>query len=220
VGNAGAHLREAFILAKKAGLDHMMIAALLVNVRTSFDEEQDSDLEKIELLEYAGDLLGDTPALRARVLGALAVELIFVGDPVRRRVLLDEARELARRSNDPVALIDVSSCNFLARPRSSWSASAIALDRGLYAETTDEVTTLGDPHWMATVQSQSVAYAFISGDGESLRAHVTALGSTGPVAPIRSPYAATFCGRRRWPPSEAACSRPRICRSRPSSCDG
>jgi signal peptidase I len=175
VGNAGGHLREAFILAKKAGLVDMMITALLVNVRTAFDETQVSDLEKIELLEYSLARSDLNPALRARVLGALAIELIFVGDTRRRCSLLDEARELTRGCDDPVSLVDVSMSYFVARPRSSWAASQLHLDRSRHEAAEERVALLDSPSVLATMQHQAAAYAFIEGDGPQLRSRLTAL---------------------------------------------
>ena len=178
VGDAGAHLREAVTLARKAGLDGALIEALLVNVRTSFDEEQQSDPEKIELLEHALALPGDTPARRARLLGALAVESIFVGDATRRGPLLDEALELARRSGDPRALVEVSAGRFLARPRSTWSAAQFKADRPLFGEAVDAAAILGDPVAVATTQTHAAFGALIAGDGEQLRTHTAALSQT------------------------------------------
>jgi len=178
VGDACAHLREAVTLARKAGLDDAMAEALLVNVRTSFDEEQESDPEKLELLEHALALPGDTPARRARLLSALAVESIFVGDPTRRGPMLDEALELARRSGDPRALVEASAGRFLARPRSTWSAAQFAADRPLLSEALDAALALGDPIWVATTQTHAGLGALIAGDGEQLRAHTETLSLT------------------------------------------
>lgn len=178
VGNAGDHLHQAVILAKKAGLDEAMIEALLVNVRTQFDVGQDSDLEKIELLEQSLPRVADRPALRARVLGALAVELVFVDDPGRRGPMLDEARELAHGSGDSLAFVDVWASHFLARPRANWSVTQFRFDRAKLSEALDEAVTLGQPQWVATLQSQAASYALIDGDGVHLRAQAGALSDT------------------------------------------
>ena len=127
VGDTRAHLREAAKLAQRAGLDEAMANALLVRYRTSFDEEQESDPEKIELLEYLLERLVGPPGLRARLLGMLAEELIFVGD-LRRGPLLEEAGRLAEESGDPLAFIDVTTSYFQARPRPSWSIEELRHD--------------------------------------------------------------------------------------------
>jgi len=178
VGDAGAHLREAIVLARKADLDEAMIEALLVNVRTSFDEEQQSDPEKIELLDYSLGLPGGAPARRARLLSALAVESIFLGASTRRVPILDEAREQARLSGDHKALIELSAAEFVARPRSTWSARQFMLDRPLFGQALDAALTLGDPLWVATTQANAAFCTFMAGDGEQLRAQVTALSAT------------------------------------------
>lgn len=175
VGDARVHLREAARRAHAAGLQRAMIDALLVAVRTSFNEEQESDPEKIELLEHALGFLDDDPALRARVLGMLAVELIFVGDTTRRGPMLDEARELARRSGDALTVVDVSSCDFNARPRSTWSAQQVATDRLASAEALVAARQLGDAERLAATHLQNFFVVFICGDGAQARAHADAL---------------------------------------------
>ncbi len=178
VGDAGAHLREAVVLARKAGLDQPMVEALLVGVRTSFDAGQQSDPEKIEFLEYALTLPGDSPGRRAGLLGALAVESIFVEYSDPRGPVLDEAQELARRSGDPRALVAVAAADFWARPRSTWSGRRFALDRPLFGQALEAAQGLGDPAGLATAQAHAAFCAFMAGDSESLRTLTTALERT------------------------------------------
>jgi class 3 adenylate cyclase len=173
-GDARLHLREAARLARQAGLDEAMAGALLVSTRTSFDEAQESDPEKIELLE---DLLEriDAPALRARLMGALAVELIFVGDRERRGALLEEAREIAAESGDPLAIVDVSSCHFNARPRSSWSADRFRRDAELGADALAASEKLDDSWWLCSMLLQNAFISLCRNDGAALRAHTARL---------------------------------------------
>ncbi len=175
VGDARGHLREAVRRAHAAGLRRAMIDALLVPVRTSFNEEQESDPEKVALLEHALGFLDDDPALRARVLGMLAIELVFVGDTTRRGPLLDEARELARRSGDPLTVVDVSLCDFNARPRSTLSAQQAATDRLASAEALAAARKLGDAERLAAMYLQNFFAVYICGDGAQARAHADAL---------------------------------------------
>jgi class 3 adenylate cyclase len=175
VGDAKAHLREAAARAHAAGLQRAMVDALLVPVRTSFNEAQQSDPEKIEFLEQALLFLDDDPARRARVLGMLAIELVFVGDRTRRGPMLDEARELARRSGDPLTVIDVSMCDFNARPRSTWSAQQLTVDRVACAEALAAAQELGDAERLAAMHLQSFFTTFMSGDGARARSHAEAL---------------------------------------------
>jgi signal peptidase I len=178
VGDAYAHLHQAAALGRQAGLDQAMIEALLVNVRTSFDTEQTSDPEKLALLDYALGLPGGTPARRARLLGALAVESIFSEGSTPRRPLLEEATELARQSGEPQALIDVSACRFLAHPRSTWSTAEFNRDRSLFTEGLNAAVRLGDPLSVTTMQTHAAFCALIGGDGEHLRTQISALSET------------------------------------------
>lgn len=178
IGDPSAHLRRAVALANEAGLDEAMIAALVVDVRSAFDEGQRSDPEKIALLHDALERCPLTSALRARVLGALAVELIFVGDATARASLLDEAHELVRRAGDPVAIVDVAACECRARPRSTWSARQFALDQTMIAEALDIAVALDDPQRTATMQTHAALCALIGGDGEQLRTHARSLART------------------------------------------
>jgi tetratricopeptide (TPR) repeat protein len=147
-----------------------MTEALLMNVRTAYDRGQPGDPEKLEMLEFSLGQAGDTPALRARLLGALAVESIFVADGPARAPLLDEARALACRSGDLRALIDVATDTFVARSRASWSARQFAVDRSLFDQAREAARRLADPVWVAATEAQAAFIAFMAGDGELLRA--------------------------------------------------
>jgi tetratricopeptide (TPR) repeat protein len=178
VGDARAHLREAVILARKAELSGPMIEALAVQGRPFFVGGQDSDPEKIELLNEALGLCGDRPARRARLLGALAVELVFAADGGDRGLLLDQACQLARQSGDARALNDAATATFVARPRPSWSAPRFRADRSLIEQALKVAPALGDPVALATIQSHAACCAFIAGDGPVLRQALATLTDT------------------------------------------
>jgi class 3 adenylate cyclase len=173
VGDPRARLRSAARLARDAGLDLEMTHALLPHLRTSFDQHQESDPEKIALLE---DVIGrlDDPVLRARALATLAVELVYVGD-VRRGDLLDEATELAERADDPYALIDVALANFNARPRGNWSGDDVARNLALTAKAREAAERLGDTVRQASLELQSFFAGIVLGDGDALRRHAQRL---------------------------------------------
>ena len=175
IGDAKAHLSDAARRAHEAGLQGAMVEALLVDTRMSFDEEQESDPGKIALLEGAVDSLADDPALRARVLGRLAVELIFVADKTRRPALIAEATELARRSGDPLTIVDVAAADFNARPRSTWSKRQVGVDRTVLAEALDAARELGDSTHLTKMRLVNFFLAFADCDGDQLRAHSDAL---------------------------------------------
>jgi hypothetical protein len=113
-----------------------------------------------------------------RLLGAWAVESIFVGDGRDRGLLLDEARQLALQSGDPRSLIDVATGTFLARPRPTWSARRLDTDRSLIGQARDAALALGDPVALATTQSHAAFCALTAGDGEALRHDLAALTDT------------------------------------------
>jgi class 3 adenylate cyclase len=180
---SSAHLRQAVRIAKAAGLYRAMAEGLLVSFRVSFDQAQESDPEKVELLEAALELVGDDPALRARLLGILAIELIYVGDTTARRVeLLDEARELARRSGDAQALVAVAECYFNARPRSTWSAQVFEANGSMFAEALDAARSLGDPMPLISMSIINGYYALTIGDAERHRSCVAAVSALGALA--------------------------------------
>jgi predicted ATPase/class 3 adenylate cyclase len=175
-GEYRVHLREAARQARDAGLDRAMAEALLVHTRTSFDEEQDSDPEKIELLEDALARLDDEPALRARLMGTLAIELIYVGEVERRTALLREAQQLAAESDDAHAYLDVSVAYFNARARSTWTATEFQRDRESVPALLAAADAVGDVYLTAGAHLQAGFYAIVGNDGAALRRHAGELG--------------------------------------------
>ena len=177
ISEGPGHLREAARLAKTSGLDSAMAKVLLVHTRTSFNQEQAADPEKIELLEDLLTRVTDDPGLRARLLATLAIELIFVRETERRRSLLQEARTLAEASGDPLALVDVSAGIFNARPRHDWSTADFHEDRALMLRTLEAARTVQDTTVVASTELQSAFSAFVAGDGTGFRAHAGNLGA-------------------------------------------
>ncbi len=176
ISEGPGHLREAARLAKTSALDAAMAKVLLVHTRTSFNQEQAADPEKIELLEDLLTRVTDDPGLRARLLATLAIELIFVRETERRRSLLREARTLAEASGDPLALVDVSAGIFNARPRDDWSTADFHEDRALMLRALEAARTVQDATVLASTELQSAFSAFVAGDGAGFRAHAGNLG--------------------------------------------
>jgi hypothetical protein len=169
-GDARVHLIEAARLARDAGLHHAMARALVVKLRQSFYRGQESDPEKIRLLEHALEHLDDDPSLRARTMGALASELVFVGDTTRRAPLLDEARALATASGDPLAIVDVASCHLDALPYSRRNAARMKESRSYATEALAAAHALGDPDWVYQMMIQNGVLGTIDHDGRAMRA--------------------------------------------------
>lgn len=185
-GDVRAHLRDAARLARDAGLDLAMADALLVHTRTSFNEEQEGDPEKVEMLEYAMERLVDEPARRARIMGALAIELIFTGEAERRTELLREAQEIAAATDDALASVDVAMAYFNARPRPNWSASELRRDSEQVPRTVAAARRLGDPHWTASTCLMAGFYALMVNDGDGLRAYAGELAAMAEQAGVGS----------------------------------
>lgn len=170
VGQPTETLRRAAQKARGAGLYVAMAQALLVSGRTSFDSGQQNDPVKIEMLDQVLEHLDDEPALRARAMAALAVELIFVGDVERRTALIDEAVVLARAAGDPLALVDVTRCRFNARQRSTWGRDSFTWESELSREALAAAEVLDDPVWLTGSLSGQAFSALILGDREALLA--------------------------------------------------
>jgi class 3 adenylate cyclase/tetratricopeptide (TPR) repeat protein len=167
-GDPTTTLRQAAEMARAAGLYPQMAEALLVSGRTSFDRGQPPDPVKIEMLDEVLLHLDDQPSLRARAMGALAVELIFVGDVERRSALLDEAVALARELADPMTVADVSRHWFNARRRSNWNQDSLRSGRQLTAEAIAAAEQLGDTERLASALSSYGFLCVVAGDRRAL----------------------------------------------------
>ena len=176
-GGSRDRIREAARQAHDAGLDLELAEALLVHTRTSFDQEQESDPEQIELLEHAMERLADEPALRARIMGKLAIELLYTGDVERRTELLREAREIAATVDDPYTWVDVEQSYFNSRPRPNWSTEEFRRDRAAVPELLAAARTVSDPFVTAATLLLSGFYALGALDGDALRTAAAELGA-------------------------------------------
>lgn len=177
IGDAPERLREGARLAKAAGLDTALAKVLLVHTRTSFNQEQAADPEKIEHLEDLLTRVDDDPGLRARLLASLAIELIFVRETDRRATLLAEARSLAEESGDALALIDVSAGIFNARPRHDWTMGEFRDDRAFMVRALEAARSVDDTTVVASTELQAAFTALVAGDGAEFRAHAATLGA-------------------------------------------
>ena len=127
----GAHrttLLDAGLLAQKQGDAAAMARAALANTRGTFSQLGAVDVERVEALQAAVEALGGAePALRARLLAILGVELTWSGDTSRRRSLGDEALALARRHSDPLALGSVLLMRWATLWNPRWAAERLEL---------------------------------------------------------------------------------------------
>lgn len=120
-------LRSAARMAEDIGNVDLMARALTLSMRSSFDRGQPADLEKIELLERALAKADDAdPSIRAAVLAALAIEMIYIKDSDRQIEYYQSALAAAERVDDPDDRFLLESRANRARPWSLYTSAAAA----------------------------------------------------------------------------------------------
>ena len=101
-------LLDAAHLAEKVGDASALARAALANTLGSMWTAFTVDTDRIEVLESAISAAGgEDPALRARLLATLGLELAWQPDPTRRVALSQEALQIARTIDDPATLAHV-----------------------------------------------------------------------------------------------------------------
>jgi class 3 adenylate cyclase len=101
-------LLDAARLAKDLGDAPALASAALANTLGYMWTAFSVDTDRIEVLESALAAVGeDDPALRARLLATLGLELAWQPDPTRRVALSQEALGIARTLDDPATLAHV-----------------------------------------------------------------------------------------------------------------
>ena len=131
-----AHLAEE--LGDSAALARAALANTLGYLWTAFAVDND----RIEVLESAIAAAGDNdPALRARLLATLGLELTWQPDPTRRVALSEEALRIARTVNDPATLAHV----LLARDYTTTDPENVAERFDATSELLAIADRLGDP---------------------------------------------------------------------------
>ena len=135
-------LLDAARLARELGDTTLLARACLANSRGQASVHGELDAERIEMLEAALQATGSSdPALRARLLSLLNLELNWDPDFDRRQALADEALELARRSGDDQALgVALHQCGLAVQ-----SATNAADRLALAAELRGIAERTGDP---------------------------------------------------------------------------
>jgi class 3 adenylate cyclase len=101
-------LLDAAHLARELGDAPALARAALANTLGYMWTAFSVDTDRIEVLESAiAAVGGDDPALRARLLATLGLELAWQPDPTRRVALSEEALQIARTLDDPATLAHV-----------------------------------------------------------------------------------------------------------------
>ena len=105
IPGAGASANEAARLAIRDRDAAAATEELCLSVRFSFSSVgQAPDHEKVHLLEQTLELVGEGDVqIRSRLLAALAGELVFIKDTLRRDAIVEELRRLIDTTEDPVA---------------------------------------------------------------------------------------------------------------------
>ncbi len=130
-----------------------------------------ADPELVAELERALEALdSDDPALRARVLARLAIELAYEPDSGRREALSDEALTLARRTGEPAAL--AAAVN--ARHVVLWGPDGAERRLELAAEMLDLARRADDPELALQALNWRVVDLFELGDGPAAREEIDA----------------------------------------------
>jgi class 3 adenylate cyclase/tetratricopeptide (TPR) repeat protein len=157
---ARATLLEAAAAAESEG-DAALLARVALTGQRGFSQQMSPDDDRVRLIERALTAIGSSDeALRARLLAALASELVWAADGERRFALSDEALELARRSGDVDALGSV----LVLRHTSIWAADTYAQRHDAAIELAELVRELDDP--VLRFHAAHLGYGVFIEDGE------------------------------------------------------
>jgi DNA-binding SARP family transcriptional activator/tetratricopeptide (TPR) repeat protein len=148
-------LLEAAAIALRIGDESGLVRAALANTRGMQSRTGIVDQERIAMLEAALRSVGPADgAIRARLLAMHAAELMYSGEWQRRVSLSDEALAIARRIDDPDALITVLNMRFvtLLAPETHAERIANTVDAVAVAERLDDpLAQFFAYHWRAYV---------------------------------------------------------------------
>lgn len=131
----------------------------------------DADEALVSLLEEALAALGDSsPALRARLLARLAIEVYYVPPPGYREQLSEEAVDLARKAGEPEALLDALN----ARRVTLWSPDHLEERLAVSRELVELAEAVGDRERSLLGRTWLVLDLVETGDLDEARAEIAA----------------------------------------------
>jgi hypothetical protein len=152
-------LLDAADLARDGGDGERIARAVLATSR-GFGSVARPDDELIGLLRAAAEALGDDDPRRARVLALLASELTFTTEVSRRRALVEQALELARRVGDEHTLAFV----LLYYVFALWFPETLAERRDACDEMFAAAQSAGDPPLLFHAAARRCSTALEAGD--------------------------------------------------------
>jgi class 3 adenylate cyclase len=172
-------LLDAAALAQELSDTDRLCRAVLANSRGWTSQVGAVDFERVHALEAAARALPDHDARRAQVLALLAQELHYSGDPARCRSLAEEAVEIARAADDPLALADTL---FIAS-WAIWVPAMLAQRRRLTDELLELAQRLNDPWLSFWAASRQWEVGIEAGDRPQAQSALTAMRSLATSAP-------------------------------------
>jgi class 3 adenylate cyclase/tetratricopeptide (TPR) repeat protein len=173
VGNADYRgtLLDAAALAQEVGDTDRLCRAVLANSRGWFSQVLVVDSERVKALEAAARALPHEDSRRARVLGLLALELIYSDDRARCRALANEALEIARAASDPVALART------LQPvvQATWGPDTLAERQLLLGELSELARHLEDPRLGFFAAEAAMMVGTEIGDREQVQSNLASM---------------------------------------------
>ncbi|HXF97390.1 MAG TPA: AAA family ATPase [Gaiellaceae bacterium] len=165
VAEAHARLEHVLAAARSHGRAELLARAALARGGVGLTV-WDPDEALVALLEESLDALGEeSPALRARLLARLAVELYYVPPPSRREELSEEAVRLARECGAPDALVDALN----ARHAALWSPDRLEARLPVARELVELAEEIGDRERSLQARTWLVLDLVESGDLDAAR---------------------------------------------------
>lgn len=159
-----ATLLRAADLAQTIGANDLLVRAALANTRGFFSAAGTVDVERVNVLEAACAVTAGTlDAQRARLLGQLASELVFAGDPERWSRIAEEALHTARTAADPRTLLAV--LNAIQQPT---TPDSVERRTNECAEATVLAREIGDPGLAFLTALNTAVVAFQRADREGV----------------------------------------------------
>ena len=185
-------LLEGSRLAAAAGDGPLCARAVLAGSRGTFSSTGSVDHPRVDALRSALALIGDADIrVRAMLLANLSVELEFVGDHDEQDRLSDEATGIARRLDDPAALVPVLAMRMVTL----WRADHLDERLALASELEQLCVKYGRPQATLLVAYAGNQAAMEAGDFATADRRLATIDET--AAALRQPLALGYARLRQ-----------------------